>query len=337
MEINLHKNIERILSMRINVEETMSNVEYIGLTFKSLFLDKTKESTVFLLQLKENVCTFIDAVLAYSDEFDIGSSWEEAIEKNSESALAVTAMKFLQKHQFSHKVMSLVLTSYYNCDGQLTLDCLHQSEELGPDPKYVEWAIFWNSDNCFPAGADWDSTALLTQEMLETTRRKFPEFRGSITYTSFEYDTKGAYSAMYSVNEKRFAHVWLSDFQSAVAKQPVSIFVNKALIMELYDDGEREFQTEFEHWCTAMGATSKFEDAFSAGSIHSDAFLVTITPSDFQTALMLKLSPKDMLLAKFLHWVQGWRFLDQYETSISQKQFFDKDGNPSAEVTSYVA
>lgn len=319
----------------------MSNTEFVCATYRPLILPKASESTTFLLQLEKNVRALIDCVVnvralidgvVVAQEPEVGGSWEDAIDLYRAVPLAVTAIKFLMKHQFSHTVFTSTLALHNEGIGDLSLDCLHQRDADAPHENSVEWTISWGDDLAHCSAA----TGVLVTEMLATTKRNFPEFEGSLTYSSFEYDNHGAFSVMFSLNGRGSSHVWLSEFHDAAEGRPVAILIKKALIMELYDDGEREFQTEFEHWCTAMGATSHFEDAYAAGANEPDAFYVTITPSDFQTALMLRLSPKDMLLAKFLHWVQGWRFLDQYETSISQKQFFDKDGNPSEEVTSYV-
>jgi hypothetical protein len=331
MWINFHKNIERINSMRINLEETMSKEEFMGDTYRSLILDKAEESTAFLLQLEKNVRALIDSITGRPD-LQMPASWEDALDVYREVPLAMTAIKFLLKHQFSHAVFANVLTMHDENIGMLSLGCLHQRDAYFIPPNSMEWRISWGNNDALWA----DSTCVLVAEMLATTKRNFPEFKGSLTYASFEYDKHGAFASMHSINERSSSYVGVSEFHDAADRRPIAILIKKALIMELYDDGEREFQTEFEHWCTAMGATSKFEDAIRRAPSEPEAFYVTITPSDYQTALMLRLSPKDMLLAKFLHWVQGWRFLDQYETSISEKQFFDRNGNPSEEVTAHV-
>lgn len=309
----------------------MSNTNFIGATFLPLVLNKYEESTAFLIQLEKNVRAFIDILYRHT-EVKIGTSWDDELHIYEESPLAVVAIKFLKKHQFNHGVFSELATLHNDSLVDLSLDCLCSFPAEYQHANFIEWHIKWEDDVDYSS----DAAAVLFAEMLATTKRNFPEFQGSLTYSSLEMEKIGAFASMASINEKRTVRLNSTDFHRAAQMRAVSILVKKALIMELYDDGEREFQTEFEHWCMAIGATSQFEDAYAAGASESDAFYVTITPTDYPAALMLQLSPRDLLLAKFLHWVQGWRFLDQYETSISQKNFFDREGNPVKEVTDYV-
>lgn len=304
-----------------------------GFTYQALFTDPKLEAYEFLCVLQTTVESLLQEMYKSDPIVVIGSSWADMEEEYKDCENVVNAIQFLQNNGFSHSALSDAFNKSYLTamigTENMALHCL-QVRSFAKD--IATWSIEWDESTADHASFTVD----MVQEMLRVTRLKYPDFQGQIVYGSIDAPGDGAenpntYVCVSSVSSLGVFEIRCIDVQTAGRLSAREFVVQKNLLLELYDDDLNAFKIEFEHWSLAFGAVSHVSYADSEPLVS-----IKIKPTDFATALMLSKSSSDLLMSKFLSWVQNWRMLDQYGSSILDHDFVGSDGKPSAQVRELV-
>lgn len=309
-----------------------------GFTHQALLIPKPPlhlESHEFLLGLRTNLEALLHEMYESDPVIVIGDSWADMEEEYKDCESVLDAIRFLQNNGFSHSALSDAFNQIYLKDSswteKMTLDCLRVDQSKS---DMTTWSLEWEESTADQA----EFAVQLVQEMFKTTRAKFPYFRGQIVYGSIDAPGTGSledrhtYVCISTVNTHGCADIRCIDVERAGWLSPKAFSVNKDLLLEIYDDGLKEFKVEFEHWCLALGAKSKINYSDHDPFVH-----LQILPTDFETAMMLNRSANDRLISKFMSWVQNWRVMEHYPSTILDHELADVDGNPSEQVSKLVS